>query len=514
MPYPNQIVAPNDSSSPQRLMSLRGIEKRFGAARALRGAELDVDQRTIHGIVGHNGAGKSTLMQILCGAIAADAGEIRLAGHEVHFGRPADAQTAGIAMVHQELCVLDDLDVAENIFLGREPMRGGLIDRRKMNHDARAALAQLDVDIPVGARCGDLSIGDRQMVEIARAVSMDARVLILDEPTAALTRREQIALCKLLEQLRSHLAVVFITHRLDEVMQLADVVTVLRDGRTVARLARGAFDHSSLVEAMLGPAADAAQSSDKRGSGRPREPLLTIAGLKAPDIGLDGIGLTVGKGEIVGIAGMLGSGRSELLECLFGLRRNTAGTIRLAGREIKPRSPVDAMRAGIALVPEDRKLMGIFAGKPLWQNIALASFRDLFSRGGLVRRAEARKAALEEVARLGIRAASIDLDIGFLSGGNQQKAIIARWLLRAPKLLLLDEPTAGIDIGAKAEIHALVRELAEAGMGVLVASSEFDELIGLCDRILVIRKGRIESPDPADERDEGALVLMATGGTK
>lgn len=500
------------NSSTLPLLTLRSVTKTFGAARAVSDASLDLELGSIHAIVGHNGAGKSTLMRILSGAIPADSGEIRLAGRRVAFERPRDAQSAGIGMVHQELSILDDLDVAENIFLGREPMSNGLIDRRKMDEKARAALSALGVDISVRTRCGFLPVGARQMVEIARAVSLDAKVLILDEPTAALTRKEQKALYTLLAQLRRHMGIIFITHRLDEVIALADVVTVLRDGRTVARLTRGEFDHAALVEWMLGEVLGTEPVVRSRRADR--GPLLEVSGLSLEGEGLDQIDFTVGKGEIVGLAGMLGSGRSELLECLFGLRRPTSGTMRLNGRAIAPRSPVMAMQSGIALVPEDRKLMGIFAGKPVWQNISLASFRDRFARAGMVRRRAARAAAEAEVKRLGIRAASIDMDIDLLSGGNQQKAILARWLLRDPELLLLDEPTAGIDVGAKAEIHALIERLSNSGKGVLVASSEFDELIGLCDRILVLRKGRIASPAAEEERDENALLMLATRGAE
>ena len=505
---PGSATALKPGGAGRRLLEITGIAKSFGGVRALTDASLSLDLGTVHAVIGHNGAGKSTIMRILSGVTRPDMGSIVLDGEEVTFRHPRDAQGRGISMVHQELSVLDDLDIAENIFLTREPLtRAGLIDRKEMDRMARAVLLDLGLDRPVRMKCGALSIGERQMVEIARAVSFDARVLILDEPTAALTRREQEALFALLGRLKQQVGIFYISHRLDEVIQLADVVTILRDGWTVGRLDRGDFDHGDLVEQMLGRTLEESALVVHTGG----ETLLSVSGLKSKAGGLNGVDFRLRRGEIVGLAGMLGSGRSELFECLFGMRKFETGRVELAGHVIRPRSAVEAMALGIALVPEDRKMQGIFAGAPLWNNITLASLRDLFSRFGLVNRGRARRAASTQVERMGIRARSIDQDIRMLSGGNQQKVVLARWILREPCLLLLDDPTAGVDVGAKAEVHGQVRALAAQGVGIVIASSEFDELIGLCHRVLVMRDGRIIDDVDGALANAQALVMTATG---
>jgi len=493
------------------LLSLDHVGKAYRGVPALWDVSLRLDRKTIHAVIGHNGAGKSTVMRILCGATAADEGRIVIEGREVRFASPAEARAAGISMVHQELSLVDDLDVAENIALGREPVRaGGLVDRAARDRRAAGALAELGLALDLRRLCGDLAAGERQMVEIARALSGEARVLILDEPTASLTRTEQEALFAVLRRLRERIGIFYISHRLDEILDLADVVTVLREGRDVARFARGGFDHRALVEAMLGEAQQPAARSRRDHSG---EVLLELVNARYFRSASQGVSLRLCRGEILGLAGLMGAGRSELFESLFGLRPLVSGRITFEGRPHVPANPAQAVARGIALVPEDRKAQGLFAGAALWWNIGLASLRDRFARWGLVDRAGARDVATRQVAALGLRAASLDLDIARLSGGNQQKAILARWLLREPRLLMLDEPTAGIDIGAKAEIHRLIRGLAESGMGVLVASSEFDELLALCDRILVLRDGGVVAELPAAEATEEDLMLHATGGT-
>ena len=486
-----------------------GLSKSYGPLKALNEVSLSLHQGTLHAIVGHNGAGKSTLMRVLSGVIRQTAGDLVVAGEPVILNSPRQAQERGIAMVHQELSILDDLTVAENILLGREPCnRAGLIDRKRMLARAREVLDQLDLRLAAETPCGALSVGERQMVEIARAVSFNARVLILDEPTAALSRREQEALFQFLARIKPHVGIFYISHRLDEIIQLADIVTVLRDGRNVGSLRRGAYDHSQLVEMMLGRSFAKSQSAPVA---RP-DALLTIDTLTAPAAGLHGVSLGVGKGEIVGLAGMLGSGRSELFECIFGMRPIESGAIIYKGAPYAPGSPANAMRRGIGLVPEDRKALGIFAGTETWRNIAVASYRDRFSKAGFVAKSAALAGAARQIKRLGIRVRSPHQDISLLSGGNQQKAIVGRWLLREPDLLLLDEPTAGIDIGAKNEIYALIRDLSASGVAILIASSEFDELIGLCHRILVMSDGRIAQEFDGANVSEHALLLVATGG--
>ena len=497
-------------ASDSLLLEVQQISKAFAGVHALNGVDLALERGTVHAIVGHNGAGKSTLMKILSGVVQPDSGQLLLNGQEILCRHPREAQERGISMVHQELSVIEDLDIAENIYLGREPVHLlGMTKRSVLDRAAKDLLGKLELDWPVRTRCSELSVGEKQMVEIARAISWDANVLILDEPTSALSRREQNALFEFIEKLKANgLGILYISHRLDEIQQLADTVTVLRDGRNVGRLQRGAIDHAALIEMMLGHAIEKTVSAGaKRG-----ETVLAIKDLHSRSGRLNGINLDVKAGEIVGLAGMLGSGRSELFECLFGLRRHEAGTIKLRGEPRQFNSPLEAMGGGIGLVPEDRKLQGIFAGTALWKNMMLASVHDMFARFGFVRERQARITTAEQAKRLDIRFRNMQQDIGFLSGGNQQKAILARWILRDPKLLLLDDPTAGIDVGAKSEIHALIGELADQGVAILVSSSEFDELIGLCHRILVIRDGRIIDQVDGMSATEHALVLKATGG--
>jgi ABC-type sugar transport system ATPase subunit len=498
------------SASP--LLQVEQVSKAFGGAQALAGVDLALERGTVHAVVGHNGAGKSTLMKILSGIVQPDTGRVLLNGEEIVCRHPREAQERGISMVHQELSVIEDLDVAENIFLGREPAYGaGLTDRGKLDRTAKELLQRLDLDWPVRIKCSALSVGEKQMVEIARAISWDANVLILDEPTSALSQREQHALFELIEKLKANgLGILYISHRLDEILQLADTVTVLRDGKNAGELQRGEFDHAALIETMIGRVIEKTASAETTQGDK----VLEIADLHSRSGRLNGINLSVKSGEIVGLAGMLGSGRSELFECLFGLRRYETGTITINGAPQQFKSPIDAMTKGIGLVPEDRKVQGIFAGTALWKNMMLASVHDLFARLGFVKERQARQTSMEQAKRLDIRSRTINQDIGFLSGGNQQKAILARWILRDPRLLLLDDPTAGIDVGAKSEIHALIGELASQGVAILVSSSEFDELIGLCHRILVIRDGRIIDAVDGTNVTEHALVLAATGGVQ
>jgi ABC-type sugar transport system ATPase subunit len=503
----DELIVPA-SASP--LLEVQQMSKAFGGAQALTEVDLTLERGTVHAVVGHNGAGKSTLMKILSGVVPPDTGRLLLNGEEIVCRNPREAQTRGISMVHQELTVLDDLDVAENIFLGREPVRGpGLSDRAKLDQMAKELLLKLDLEWPARTKCSALSVGEKQMVEIARAISWDANVLILDEPTSALSQREQHALFELIEKLKaSGLGILYISHRLDEILQLADTVTVLRDGKNVGELHRGEFDHAALIETMIGRVIEKTSSS----AAVQGEKVLEITDLHSRSGRLNGINLAVSGGEIVGLAGMLGSGRSELFECMFGLRRYESGTITINGAAQHFKSPIGAMAKGIGLVPEDRKEQGIFAGTALWKNMMLASVHDLFARLGFVTEGLALQTCQEQAKRLDIRFSTINQDIGFLSGGNQQKAILARWILRDPRLLLLDDPTAGIDVGAKSEIHALIGELASQGVAILVSSSEFDELIGLCHRILVIRDGRIVQEVDGAAATEHALVLAATGG--
>jgi rhamnose transport system ATP-binding protein len=495
--------------SNQPLFKAQGISKRFGAIAALRNVDLDVDGGSVHALLGHNGAGKSTLMNVLSGVYTPDSGDLFLSGEKVSFSSPRGALDRGITMVHQELSIVPDLDVGENIFLGREPLRAAnLIDWKELYRRTEKLLAELKLDFSSRTPCSVLNVGARQMVEIARAISRESKVLILDEPTSALTNREQRRLFEFIRHLKGRgIGILYVTHRLGEIRELADVITILRDGMRVTTVPTQQLDHCSLIQMMVGHAIS--------GSTAPAPPQgaagLDVIGLTSTQAGFRDISLSVSRGEIVGIAGMLGSGRTEIFETLFGIRPLESGLIRVHGQEVTLRSPLDSMVAGLALVPEDRRTQGIFPGVPIWKNAVFASVHDLY-RGalGFVRERRARRTVQETVSQLKIRARSVNDEIQYLSGGNQQKVILARWLMRQPRILLLDNPTAGIDIAAKAEIHALIRRMAQKGISVVIASSEFPELIEISHRILVLRAGQIvREVDPASAT-EALLVSLTT----
>jgi ABC-type sugar transport system ATPase subunit/ABC-type sugar transport system substrate-binding protein len=492
------------------LLQAEGISKSFGAIKALQQVDLEVERGSVHALLGHNGAGKSTLMNVLSGVHTPDAGQLLLEGKAISFSSPRDALDQGISMVHQELSIVPDLDVSENIFLGREPMaRLNLVDRRELYARSERLLAELKLDLSARTRCSTLSVGARQMIEIARAVSRESKVLILDEPTSALTTHEQRRLFGFIDHLKGRgIGVLYVSHRLGEIRELADTITVLRDGKLVATLPARGLEHDALVEMMVGHAvADASATAPPQG-----EVGFEVVGLSADNAGIRDVVFSARQGEILGLAGMLGSGRTEIFECLFGVRPFDRGVVRVRGHEVRPRSPLEAMAVGIALVPEDRRSQGIFPGISLWKNAVFASIHDIFHAAlGFVRERSARRSVQEAVQRFNIKARSLNQEIQFLSGGNQQKVILARWLMRNPLVLLLDDPTAGIDIGAKAEIHELIRALARDGVTVIVVSSEFPELLDVCHRVLVIRNGRIIGEvDPASAT-EALLVAMTTG---
>jgi rhamnose transport system ATP-binding protein len=499
-------------NSNQPLLKAQGISKRFGAIAALRGVDLDVDGGSVHALLGHNGAGKSTLMNILSGVYTPDSGNLFLSGEKISFSSPREALDRGITMVHQELSIVPDLDIGENIFLGREPLGAlNLIDWQKLYLRTDKLLAELKLDFSARTPCSALNVGSRQMVEIARAISRESKILILDEPTSALTTREQRRLFEFIRHLKGRgIGILYVTHRLGEIRELADVITILRDGQRVTTVPTHHLDHSSLIQMMVGHAVSASTApAPPQGAAG-----LDVIGLTSKQAGLRDISLSVSQGEIVGIAGMLGSGRTEIFETLFGIRPFESGLIRVHGQEVALRSPLDSMAAGLALVPEDRRTQGIFPGVPIWKNAVFASVHDLF-RGalGFVRESSARRAVQQAVRGFNIRARSVNDEIQYLSGGNQQKVILARWLMRQPRILLLDDPTAGIDIGAKAEIHSLIRTMAQEGISVVMASSEFPELIEISHRILVLRAGQIiQEVDPASATE--ALLVALTTETK
>ena len=493
---------------PSPLLALRGIGKSFLGVRVLEGVDLDVLPGEVHAIVGENGAGKSTLMKVVSGVYAPDEGTVEFAGAPRSFHGPRDAQRAGIGIVHQEFNLLPERSVAENVYLGHEPMRRGLVDRKAMLSRTAALLTSIgEGSLPPGARVGQLGVARQQVVEIVKALALDARLLIMDEPTAALADHEVEQLYALVRRLqRRGIGVLYVSHRLKEVFDLASRITVLKDGRRVTTLDTADTDADQLVRHMVGREL----SSYYPDRASPDE--LGPVRLSVRDGGnrkLRGVDLRLRTGEVLGVGGLQGSGRSALARALFGAAPFTTGEVMVDDAPVRLRSPRAAMRAGIAYVTEDRKGEGIVGGQSVLDNALLASRAVLPSwpsRG-------ARTARVRELlAAVDVRAAGEDQEIRFLSGGNQQKVVLARWLALGPRILLFDEPTRGIDVGAKSAIHDLIRRLAHDGAAVLMVSSELPELLGMSDRIIVMRDGRVagELSAGASEQDVLSLALGAT----
>jgi ribose transport system ATP-binding protein len=466
-------------------------------------------------VIGENGAGKSTLMKIVAGVYEPDAGTVLLDGREVRFDGPADAITAGVALIHQELNLAENLSVIDNLFLGREATVGGLL--RVLNRRDMAALAAellSRVGLSPGkatVRVETLSPGEKQLVEIARALGSDVRVLIMDEPTSSLTQQETERLYEVIDSLkRAGVSVLYISHRLAEVKRCADRVTVLRDGRNAGELARDDITHDNMVRLMVGR--DMTQYHPKvHRTGVGGAPVLALDGIVyrgGPEVP---VSFEVRAGEILGMAGLVGAGRTELAEAVFGVRHITGGGLRLEGRPIRVRRPADAIAAGILLVPEDRRLHGLVVPESVGFNLSLPNLDRLGSRSGVRRGAEA-EFHRNWIERLRVRTPSPQQPVALLSGGNQQKVVYGKWLAREPKVLILDEPTRGVDVGAKAEIYALIDELAGRGVAVWMITSDMEELLGMADRVVVMHEGRLAGELDRDRLTEENVMRLATGG--
>jgi galactofuranose transport system ATP-binding protein len=497
------------------LLSMSGIAKSFSGVAALKEASLTVARGEVLALIGQNGAGKSTLIKVLTGAIARDRGTVRFEGVPVSFRTPQEAQAGGIATIYQEINLVPLRSVAENIFLGREPRRWGLIDWRSMNARAADLLAQFEVRIDVRQPLNRFNTATQQMVAIARALDQQARLVVMDEPTSSLDDREVAVLFDVIRQLKARgIGVIFVSHRLDELYAVCDRVTVMRDGMTVADQPMASIGKLELVAAMLGRsleevAAFGATAFDEDFAARPTK-VLEVSHLKtAPRVA--SVDLDVHEGEIVGLAGLLGSGRTETARAIFGLDASQAGTIRFGGRDTDFRTARDAIAAGIGFCSEDRKTEGIVPDMSVRDNLTLALLPRL-TRHGVIDQARQREIVDRLIKRLGIRLASPEQKIRELSGGNQQKVLLARWLCMNPKLLILDEPTRGIDVAAKAEIQGLIRELARDGLGVLMISSELEELTEGCHRVSVLRDGRsVAAFDHAGATEHAIMTAMAHG---
>jgi ribose transport system ATP-binding protein len=493
------------------LLEMHGIVKTFPGVRALDGVDLDVRPGEVHCLLGQNGAGKSTLIKVLAGAHQPDAGSIAWQGEDVSLSDPQAALSLGIATIYQELDLVPGLTVADNIFLGRERSRFGIARPASANKAAAALLARLGhPEIRPTAEVGSLSAASQQMVSMARALSQDAKLIIMDEPSAVLDNEEVQRLFEVIRDLTRHdVAVVYISHRLEEIREIGDRITVLKDGRTVATGLPGSETPTrQVIELMTGR--DIEYVFPERGTVPEGEPLLAVEDLGLQET-FSGVSFTVRPGEIVGLAGLVGSGRSEILETVYGARRATAGTVRVAGRTLRPGSTAAAVAAGVGLAPEERKSQGLLLGESVARNISIASLAR-FSRGGFVSRSGERAAAREQVSALEVRPQDVDREVRTLSGGNQQKVVLARWLLRDCKVLLLDEPTRGVDVGARSEIYALIRDLADRGVAVVVVSSEIPEVLGLADRVLVIAEGRVLASEPAGALDEHRVLDLVMEG--
>jgi ribose transport system ATP-binding protein len=494
------------------VLSVRGVGRRYAGVAALAGVDLEVRGGEVLAIVGENGAGKSTLLKILSGVVQPSEGALAVADaagtlREVELDGVRGATDAGIALVHQELNLAENLDVAGAIYLGREPSWIGWLDRGRMRRDAARWLARVGLDIDPATPCGALRIAQRQLVEIAKALSTESRVLILDEPTSSLTTRETERLLAIMDELRgAGAAIVFVSHHLDEVMRIADRVVVLRDGRKTGELARGEFDRATIERLMVGR--DIARV-ERRAADSGAAVRLEVDGLVTAHRRGVPVSFRVRAGEIVGLAGLVGAGRTEVLEAIAGITEHD-GAVRLDGRELVGDAPA-RVRSGIAIVPEDRARNGLFLENPVAMNMSLA-WIDRSSRARLVDARGERGLVARMVARMQLRPPQPSRRVQTLSGGNQQKSVIGRWLAVDPAVLLLDEPTRGVDVGARAEIHAEVRRLADQGSAVVFASSELEEVLLLADRVIVMHDGAVAGEIAAHEATEVAIMHLATGG--
>ena len=495
------------------LLEARGISKVYPGVVALDGVDFEVNAGEVHCLAGENGAGKSTLIEILGGSYAKDAGTIRLAGREVEFASPRHAQEQGIAVLHQELPILPHLSVAENIFLGRQPRGGGrVISYSEMNRQARRWLEMIQADVEPRALLGDLPISRQQLVSIAKALSLEARVIIFDEPSAVLTSSELKRLFQIIASLKSEgRGIVYISHRLEEIFEIGDRVTVLRNGKLVGTEPTAKIDRATLIKMLVGREIDESEAATAVAA-VPAEglaPLLEVRGLSRRGVLAD-VNLTLHKGEILGVYGLVGAGRTELARALIGADRVDTGEIRLEGRRLSISSPREAIRNGLCLAPEDRKTQGVFLEKSVQDNISLPSLKSLRA-GPFLSYGKIARYAADFVSKLRIATPHLQQHVKYLSGGNQQKVVLAKWLGMKLKVFIFDEPTRGIDVGAKEEIRGLIKTLAREGKSIIMISSEIPEILGISDRVAVMHEGRIEAVLPRWEATRERLMAYSMG---
>ena len=494
-----------------QILQMQGISKRFGGVAALKGVDFSIASGEVVALVGENGAGKSTLMKILGGVYQPDAGTLLLDDVPVRIQSVADAISRGIAFIHQELNVLGNLDVAANVFLGREPVWGGflrLIDRKRMHADTKVYLQRLGLNVPTNTLVGDLSIAHQQMVEIAKALSLNARLLIMDEPTSSLTLTETARLLEVVRELKVQgVAVIYISHRLSEVETIADRAVVLRDGANAGSLAREEITHDRMVNLMVGRNLE---SFYRHPEGAVEQEFFEVERLRTNRYPQHTVSFSIGKGEILGLAGLVGSGRTEVAEALFGVNSASESSVLLGHQPLQVRSARNAIDHGVYLIPEDRRQAGLIIDDVIRQNITLPAL-SRYATAGLIARDQERRVAIDMCEKLNVKAPSVEMKTANLSGGNQQKVVLAKWLSLDPKVLIFDEPTRGIDVGAKAEIYELMRQLAKAGVAILMISSDMEEVLNISDRVAVMHEGRLTGILGRDECTEENVMRLAVG---
>lgn len=488
-------------------LEAEGISKFFPGVKALDNVSLRVRSGTVHALMGENGAGKSTLMKCLIGIYRPDQGTIKIKGEPVQFRDTMDALRSGVSMIHQELNLVPHMTVAENIWLGREPMKFGFVDHARLNKDTQALLNRLNIKLKADRMVGELSIASQQMVEIAKAVSWNADIVIMDEPTSALTETEVAHLFTIIRDLREQgKAIVYISHKMDEIFSITDEISVFRDGSWVGSDSTSAFTRQSLITKMVGR--ELTQLFPKFNSAIGEE-VLTVRHLSCKDRFTD-VSFGVRRGEILGVAGLVGAGRSEVMESLFGMAHFDSGEILFDGIPAKIDSPSVAIEKGMAFLTEDRKKSGLFLVLSVLENMSIVNMPEYSGKSGFVSHVKMAQDCMDQIRRLNIKTPTMDQIINNLSGGNQQKVLIARWLLAQPKILILDEPTRGIDVGAKAEIYRLISELANRGVAIIMVSSELPEILGMSDRIMVMHGGRITGILDKEEADQETILSLAS----
>lgn len=497
------------------LLEVKDICKSFPGVKALSDVSIKYQVGEVHAMLGENGAGKTTLMRVICGIYHPDSGQIFFEGEEVRFQNSKQSQEKGIAIIHQELDMPENLSIAEYMYLGRMPVnKAGMVKRQAAGERARELLKTVEVDRDPKEKISELTVAEKQLVEIARALSLNSKLIIMDEPTSALNQQETQNLFKIIRSLKEKdVTIIYISHKLDEIFQITDWITVMRDGCVVAGHPTGECSHEMVVKLMTGKELSDdyfAKADSGTGQNSEKDMVMSVKNLSSRDTHVRSISFDLYKGEVLGIAGLLGAGRTELFKTIFGAEPKSEGEIWLDGQKVTINSTKDAVKAGIMLLPEDRKVEGLILQMSIRENIVVPSLPSL-SSGGLVNKKKGKALAGEYISRLRVKCTSPEQTVGDLSGGNQQKVVFAKWLAAHPKVLMLDDPTRGIDVGSKHEIYGLVRNLANQGIGVIFVSSEMPELVGVCDRVLVMRDGEIVTEATGEAINDNNLMMYATG---